>query len=180
VARLTLFLGALIPACGLTVNLLFPPEHYGYLTEQALLFLFAIAALLLYRTSINAALFSWCASTQLPVLAMIKYSYSRTGDWSVFILVPWLGLLIVSFFIKSVFATVAFTCVALLANCAIGITCNSVAQAGALCAFTLISSVLLIKQCSTETQKQNAINDVEFIKRGLGNILEAYSGPTDS
>ena len=179
-ARLILSIGALVPAVGLSINLLFPPEHYGYLTEQILLLLFALAALFLCRVSSNAAIFLWCASVQLPILAMIEYSYLHTGDWSVFILAPWLGLLITSFFTKSTVFTVVFAFIATSINCGIGILCNSIAQTGALCAFTLVSSALLFAWCRTEAQKQAAIKKVEIIERGLNSLLEAYDGSTNS
>lgn len=179
-ARLTLFLGALIPAAGLAVNQLFPPEHYGYLSEQALLLLFALAAWLLYRTSINAALFFWCASTQLPILAMIEYSYLHTGDWSVFILTPWVGLLIIGLVLKDKKTTSVFIGVALVANCTVGIICKDISQAGALCVLTLVTGLPLLAWCDTEAQKQAAIKKVEIIQRGLDGILETCSGSTES
>jgi len=152
-ARQLIITGAIIPGVGIGFNLLFPPEHYAYFGELTLLLLFALVALLRYRVSPGSALFLWCAGVQLPLLADVERAYSVNNTWSVFILGPFVGLLIVGLALKDRTATKSFVGVALVANCAVGIICKDIGQAGALCALTFISGLLLVAQCDTEAQK---------------------------
>ena len=161
-----------VPTFGILFNLLCPPKYYAYFGEMTLLLLFALVALWLHRASLSAAVFFYCVSVQLSLLADVERAHRVNGTWSIFVLGPFVGLLIVAALLKDQKMTIAFAGVAVVINCIVGILCSDIGNAVALCTLSVMTSIPLIAWCRAEAEKREALKTLEIIQKGLAGTLE--------
>jgi hypothetical protein len=149
--------------------MIWPAPNYGYLNEQAALFLCAIAALLMLRLSVALAVVFYCVIALVPVLAMMNYHQAHGGEFSVLANVPLVGVFFVATLTQSVGATVIYGLVALAANCAIGLIYDDMGRAGALC---ILTAMVFVSWCwRRKSQTDKALEQLGIIQRGLANII---------
>jgi len=166
--RWFLWFCVIVSILGIIVNILWPPEIYDYLSEMALVLAFALAALWLSRETVDGAIFLFCAGVLMPVLAMIERFHADTDQQVIWIAAPLVGVLTVAALTQNIKAIVAYTFIALIADCFIGAIYQDVGQAGALCILTFLTGATRAHRCH---RKQAALIELGIIERGLAGYV---------
>lgn len=159
---------AAFSALGICYNTVSPPETYGYISEQTLVFLFALAALWLSRETINGAVFLFFSGALLPVMAMVERFHADTGQQVIWIAAPFIGILAVAALTQDIKIIVAYTAIALVADFMIGVIYTDVGQAGALGILTLLTGATRAYRCY---KKRVALTRLGIIERGLAGYV---------
>lgn len=171
VAFITLLACMVVPAIGWMVNTIWPAQNYGYLNEQALLVVLALGVLVLYWTSPGAAVFLFFSGALLPVGSMLQYQQEHGGGWSVFVLAPLVGVLLVATLARCQRATIIYGFVALIANFVTGAIYNDVGQAVALCLLSTATTVAAARWVQ-ETSAEGQLDDIQTALRIYNNAAQ--------
>lgn len=167
----TLWVFLLVPALGLFVNTIAPPERYGYIQEQALLAALALGALWLAQTTVNGAIFLYCSFALVPVGAMLEHY----GGASPLVLTPLLGIVLVALLTRDERAIVAYGLVALVGSIILGALVDDLGMGGALAFFSgaLTACALWWTQdCNLKAELRSVQSKQERVERGLRRITK--------
>jgi len=122
----------LVPATGLVVNLIWPPEQHGYIVEMSLLLVLALGAMWLSFHAPRMAMLLYSTFALLPVGAMLEYWMEISDGFSVLALIPVLGIWMVAFATRHYLTTLIYGIIAFCASAIYGNIDGDLGQAGAL------------------------------------------------
>ena len=170
----------IVPALGLSANLLWPAPTHGYEAELALLIILGVLALWLTRHTIKAAVFLYCVLALFPVGSMLEYHASKLGGTGAWLMgVPLVGLLMVGALTGCSWATAAYIPVAITGGLFAGGIYSNEGAMGALAGGALIIGIIAIIFCQkwqARDMLSSATGRIDSIQRGLDQIQEEING----